>query len=234
MNAYENRVSPTEKTPARGRSVQSDQQGEGSHQLIQQTPTIKSPPGSRNVVTHKRYMGKVKELNIVLKENDVLRMELDQLKGQLERQKEDGAKREKRMSVTIEQMNNSAKRKKMMCVGRNKLRTAEFDSFDHANTATVNKWLRFQFLPHHKFLHTSWKIYSPKRKKSFCGLIMPMLSVPENECVRVYWEQRLVGIISRCYTNWKSNINIQVKKQFYGESICIFHLCVLKNSQEHI
>ena len=185
--------------------------------MMQQLPAIKSPPGSRNFVKHKRCMGKVKELNIVLKENDVLRMEMDQLQRQLVRVKEDGAKREKKLGLVIDQLTNSAKRKKMMCVGRNKLRTSEFDSFDHANTATINKFLRFEFLPHHKFLHSSWKIYSPKRKKTFCGILMPKLSVPVDESRRMYWDQRLVAVVSRCYSNWKSNINIGVKKQVYGK-----------------
>ena len=163
MNGQENRVTPADKTPLRSRTIQSDEQGEDNHQLIQQLPSIKSPPGARNMVTHKRYMGKVKELNVVLKENDVIRMEMDQLQRQLVREKEDGAEREKKLGLIIDQLTNSAKRKKMMCVGRNKLRTSE------------------------------------------------------DESRRMYWDQRLVAVVSRCYSNWKSNINIGVKKQVYGK-----------------
>ena len=39
--------------------------------------------------------------------------------------------------------------------GRNKTKKVDYDGFDHANSANITSFIRFEFFPHHKFPHHS-------------------------------------------------------------------------------
>jgi hypothetical protein len=70
---------------------------------------------------------------------------------------------------------------------------------------------------HHKFLHPSWKDYSPSDKKSLCYKCNEEIDVPVTEDGDFFWINKTVPMINKKYSGIRANINLNIKGEYFGE-----------------
>jgi hypothetical protein len=76
--------------------------------------------------------------------------------------------------------------------GRNTLRICDFDLYDHSNQDIIARFCKNILFSHHKFLHPSWKDYSPSDKNSLCYKCNDKIDVPVTE------DSEFFGLTRRC------------------------------------
>ena len=110
--------------------------------------------------------------------------------------------------------------------GANTVRTENFRGYDHSNAANIKTFLKFKFMPYHKFPHSSWAKFDPDNDSSFFRKIQPELDMPEHCVPSMEWKDKQVPLISRGITNWRSNISGAIKYAYLGKNVCALE-CLL-------
>ncbi len=124
--------------------------------------------------THKRMM-RARD-----KRKPELQKECNKLKGDIEEY------RAKIRKLQRQLMNGDVHR------GRNTLQTSDLDSYDHSNQEIIARFCKNKPFSHHKFLHPSWKYYSPSDKNSLCYKYNKEIDIP------VTGDGEFFGLTRRC------------------------------------
>ncbi len=127
-----------------------------------------------------------------------LQKECDKLKGDIE---ECHAKMRK---LQQQLMNGDVHR------GQNTLQTSDFDSYDHSNQDIIARFCKNKLFSHHKFLHPSWKDYSPIDKNSLCYKCNEEIGVPATEDGEFFLINKTVPMINKKYCKIRANINSSI------------------------
>lgn len=101
--------------------------------------------------------------------------------------------------------------------GRNKLKTADRDNHDNANRVIIRNHLRYNILPHHKFLHKSMRNWTPNDKYSYSGRLAPELCFPEDVVKKIYYDDKILPETNKCVIEWRANLAREFAKVYKGE-----------------
>ncbi len=104
--------------------------------------------------------------------------------------------------------------------GTNSVCQKTFQGYDHSNAANIKTFLKFTFMPYHKFPHSSWAKFDPDNRNSFFRKIIPELDMPEHCVPFMEWKDKQVPLISKGISNWRSIINSATKATYLGK--CVF------------
>ena len=147
-------------------------------------------------------------------QNDVLLKSLQ--REQLLRQQQEENLREVRLAharqITLldEQVQEASRSH-----GSNTIKKSNFNSYDHASNDNLKNFIRFQVMPHHKFLHKSWTRFAPNDPHSFYYKTMPEFEVPEDCVPSTYWRDKQVPQLNKKITDWRSNVNKCTKPAYF-------------------
>ena len=130
--------------------------------------------------------------------------------------KREWEEKERRYKRRIDVLINDLKTKKQYH-GRSQLRAEDMDKYDNANRPIINNFMRFVILPHHKFLHNSWKDFTPENKLSFYYRLKQELAIPPNAVVMVYYKDKVVPRVNKYLIDWRANVGTAIKEAYMGE-----------------
>ena len=97
--------------------------------------------------------------------------------------------------------------------GRNKMKKKTYDHYDHQNDGILSRFIREEVFPYYKFPHAYMFAWAPREPASLCGRIYGSLALPPGS-EKSYWESRAVGMMGKSWSEFTSNINAALKKQF--------------------
>ena len=118
-------------------------------------------------VSYTKYAKKKRDVLHLLREKETLEKNLLELERSMEDEQRKSTKNIREMRILLAKVDKSMNRKVGKTQGRNKIKSSEFDSYDHANVAAVTKFLYYKFMSHNTFLHASWKNHSHNARKFF-------------------------------------------------------------------
>ena len=154
---------------------------------------------------YKQRLARVKELSSEQEE-------------QAARNKAEWEEKELRYQRKLKVMAKDMERRKK-CRGRNQLKTQDRDSYDNANRVIIKNYLRYQIIPHHKFLHKSMRKWTPDDKFSYSGRLAPQLCFPDDVVVEIFYDDKIVPESNKCAIEWRSNVSKDFGKVYKGEWI---------------
>ena len=150
-----------------------------------------------------RYKAKYEEKReqLTTARNTVSRLEAE--KAQMRREIED--LKSKVASMEYEKVGRSN--------GRNKMKKNTYDHYDHSNDDILSRFIRVEVFPYYKLPHAYMFAWAPREPTSLCGRICQSLALPPGS-EKSYWETRAVGMMGKSWSEYTSNINASLKKQF--------------------
>jgi hypothetical protein len=101
--------------------------------------------------------------------------------------------------------------------GRYTLWTSDFDLHEHSNQDIIARFCKNKLFSHHKFLHPSWKDYSPSDKNSLSYKCNKEIDVLVTEDSEFFWINKMVPMINKNYCKIRANINSSIKGEYFGE-----------------
>ena len=145
--------------------------------------------------------------------------ELSALNHKHEEDKEGWDAYETKYRQRIHALSNNLTNSRKKFHGRNRLLLENYDGYDHANRVQIKTYLKFTFLPHHKFPHKSWSYYKPTKSWSFCHKLSKVVNFPDEEegsqCA--FWEDSLVPHCSKFIIDWRSNFGMALRAVYLSK-----------------
>ena len=115
--------------------------------------------------------------------------------------------------------------------GRSKLSKRDCDSYDNANKVIIANFLRFEVLPHIKFLDPKhYPRYAPDDEYSFYFKLADQLAFPPDVVIEMFWDDRVVPRVNKYLIDWRSNVNHAARKLCLGKC----HWCVWGAARIHV